>query len=149
MMLFAILFPIHLCWASCARTTDFDTCGTLPLRAYDSSLQHPGLTQMGLTSPDAFQILFGTTSYNGGFVASCERSRAPLWVDRIFNLVLNGYYDDNYFFRVIDSETLHVVQFGTGGNPETSAPYNFAVRPCLFVIFAFNHFSLFASPPFI
>ena len=53
-----------------------------------------------------------------------------MWVDRVYNLALNGYYDDNYFFRVIDSPTLHIVQFGTGGVPATSAPYNFNGSAC-------------------
>jgi cyclophilin family peptidyl-prolyl cis-trans isomerase len=73
---------------------------------------------MNVVAPDNFAILFG--SNYGGFVAHCRRDRAPVWVDRVYNLVLNGYYNDNYFFRVTDK----YIQFGTNGNPVVSNVYN-------------------------
>jgi cyclophilin family peptidyl-prolyl cis-trans isomerase len=86
---------------------------------YSSSLQNPCDEQMSMTAPSSFSILFG--SNYGGFTAHCQRQRAPVWVDRIYNLVLNGYYNDNYFFRVIDD---FIVQFGTNGDPSVSNVYN-------------------------
>jgi cyclophilin family peptidyl-prolyl cis-trans isomerase len=87
---------------------------------YASALQDTCGEQMRLTAPDSFHITFG--SNYGEFVAQCERQRAPVWVDRIYNLVLNGYYNNNYFFRVIED---FVVQFGTNGDPSISNIYNF------------------------
>ena len=106
-----------------------NTCTLYEQNYYAEALKAPHSEQMSTTAPESFAILFGTNFY-GGITATCERSRAPVWVDRIYNLVVNGYYDDNYFFRVIDSDNLHIVQFGTGGNPDTSAPYNFAGSAC-------------------
>ena len=74
---------------------------------------------MTITAPQSFHISF--RSNYGEFTANCERDRAPVWVDRIYNLVLNGYYNNNYFFRVIDE---FIVQFGTNGDPSVSNIYN-------------------------
>ena len=46
---------------------------------------------------------------------------------------MNGYYNDNYFTRVINSTTLKIVQFGTNGNPKYSEKYNLnssSLSPC-------------------
>jgi cyclophilin family peptidyl-prolyl cis-trans isomerase len=77
---------------------------------------------MTIQSPDAFYIVF-RTNY-GTFTANCERNRAPAWVDRVYNLVINGYYNDNYFLRVVNVETLKIIQFGTNGIPAISNVYN-------------------------
>jgi cyclophilin family peptidyl-prolyl cis-trans isomerase len=87
---------------------------------YTASLQDTCGPQMNVIAPDSFHISF--RSNYGDFVAHCDRQRAPVWVDRIYNLVLNGYYNDNYFFRVIDD---FIVQFGTNGDPSVSNIYNF------------------------
>ena len=111
-----------------AMPTAFAACNG---RSYNKALKYPNLSpQMNIQSPQKFDILFSTNLF-GGFSAHCQRNRAPAWADRIFNLALNGYYDSNYFFRVVDSDTLHAVQFGTGGNPDTSAPYNFEGEACM------------------
>jgi len=65
------------------------------------------------------------TNY-GDFVATCERGRAPVWVDRIFNLARLGYYDANYFLRVLNTSRLQIVQFGTAGDPTISNVYNWS-----------------------
>lgn len=94
-------------------------CGQFSKFNYSSALQHPCEKQMNIKAPDDFDIIFGTNY--GDFTAHCRRNRAPVWVDRIYNLALNGYYNDNYFFRVIDD---FVVQFGTNGYPTVSNVYN-------------------------
>lgn len=110
-MLFSLLV------ASFLLTTFANECRQI---SYDSALQSPCQSQMTTTAPERFHISFG--SNYGDFTAHCIRQRAPAWVDRIYNLVLNGYYNSNYFFRVIDD---FVVQFGTNGNPSVSNVYNF------------------------
>lgn len=89
-------------------------------KVYKSALQQPCAAQMIVTAPVSFSISFD--SNYGEFTAHCERQRAPVWVDRIYNLVLNGYYNNNYFFRVLDG---FVAQFGTNGDPSVSNIYNF------------------------
>jgi homoserine O-acetyltransferase len=55
---------------------------------------------------------FETTQ--GDFVVEVERDRAPLGVDRFYNLVRLGYYDDTRFHRVREG---YIVQFGLHGDP--------------------------------
>ena len=57
---------------------------------------------------------------------TCVRDRAPLWGDRVHNLVQNGYYDNSYFPRVLQSKGLSIVQFGTAGDPRISNVYNYS-----------------------
>jgi cyclophilin family peptidyl-prolyl cis-trans isomerase len=87
-----------------------------------AALSDPCSKQMRVTAPPVFDLSFRTNF--GDILANCVRSRAPAWVDRVYNLALNGYYDANYFFRVVDSPTLHIVQFGTNGDPSLSNVYN-------------------------
>jgi cyclophilin family peptidyl-prolyl cis-trans isomerase len=65
-----------------------------------------------------------TMCNSGPFTATCFRELAPVWVDRIYNLAANGYYDENYFLRVVNTSRLKIVQFGTNGDPFNSKVYN-------------------------
>ena len=94
----------------------------MPPQPYNNALRSPCGQQMTQQSPNSFTLSF-PTNY-GTFNAICERNLAPEWVDRIWNLALNGYYNGNYFFRVIDSLSLEIIQFGTNGNPSLSEGYN-------------------------
>lgn len=87
-----------------------------------NNLADPCADAMKVQAPPQFSLTF-PTNYNY-FTATCYRSLAPSWVDRIYNLVLNGYYNDNYFMRVINSTTLKIIQFGTNGDPAISNRYN-------------------------
>ena len=95
------------------------------------ALQDPCSSQMTTRAPDEFQLLW-ETNY-GTITSACVRARAPVWVDRVFNLALNGYYDRNYVFRIIDSPSLSIAQFGTNGRPDLSNVYNYTspiLSPC-------------------
>jgi peptidyl-prolyl cis-trans isomerase A (cyclophilin A) len=94
-------------------------CEHIPVTNYSVALENPCGKQMNVKAPDNFDMIFGTNY--GEFTANCRRDRAPVWMDRIYNLALNGYYNENYFFRVIDD---FVVQFGTNGYPSVSNVYN-------------------------
>ena len=79
---------------------------------------HPGLyapSLMKQSAPAAFSVRFETTK--GELVVHCERDWAPNGVDRFYNLVEAGYFDDAAFYRAIPD---YIVQFGTHGEPEVT-----------------------------
>jgi cyclophilin family peptidyl-prolyl cis-trans isomerase len=67
-------------------------------------------------APDTFKVKFDTTK--GTFSVECHRDWAPNGVDRFYNLVKLGYYEDIAFFRVVKSPKPFMVQFGIHGTPE-------------------------------
>jgi cyclophilin family peptidyl-prolyl cis-trans isomerase len=71
---------------------------------------HPAFKER---APDRFSVHFETTK--GDIVVACHRDWAPVGVDRFFQLVRHGYYDDVCFFRVIEGAW---AQFGIHGDPE-------------------------------
>ena len=72
-------------------------------------------------APATYKARFDTSK--GVFVIDVRREWAPVGADRFYNLVKNGFYDDNRFFRVISG---FMVQFGINGNPQLSAPWRSA-----------------------
>jgi peptidyl-prolyl cis-trans isomerase A (cyclophilin A) len=76
------------------------------------------------TAPATFQVKFETSA--GDFVVEATRAWAPNGVDRFYNLVKNGYYDDVRFFRVIPG---FMAQFGIHGDPAVSAAWREANIP--------------------
>jgi peptidyl-prolyl cis-trans isomerase A (cyclophilin A) len=70
------------------------------------------------TAPATYKVRFDTSK--GVFVVDVQRDFAPNGADRFFNLVKNGFYDDNRFFRVISG---FMVQFGINGDPKISTPW--------------------------
>jgi peptidyl-prolyl cis-trans isomerase A (cyclophilin A) len=69
-------------------------------------------------APATYKARFDTSK--GVFVIDVRREWAPVGADRFYNLVKNGFYDDNRFFRVISG---FMVQFGINGNPQVSTPW--------------------------
>jgi peptidyl-prolyl cis-trans isomerase A (cyclophilin A) len=69
-------------------------------------------------APATYQARFDTSK--GVFVIDVRREWAPVGADRFYNLVKNGFYDENRFFRVISG---FMVQFGINGNPQVSTPW--------------------------
>jgi len=69
-------------------------------------------------APATYKARFDTSK--GVFVIDVRREWAPVGADRFYNLVKNGFYDDNRFFRVISG---FMVQFGINGNPQLSTPW--------------------------
>lgn len=63
-------------------------------------------------APATFKVNFETS--RGPFVVDVHRDWAPLGVDRIYNLVKRGFFDDTRFFRVIPG---FLAQFGVHGDP--------------------------------
>lgn len=63
-------------------------------------------------SPERFRVSIETTS--GRFIVEAHREWAPIGVDRFYNLVRGGFFDDSRFFRV---RAGFIVQFGVPGDP--------------------------------
>lgn len=69
-------------------------------------------------APETFKAQFDTTK--GKIVFDCTRSWAPNGVDRFYNLVKIGFFDDVALFRVAKG---FVVQWGIHGDPKVSAAW--------------------------
>lgn len=71
-----------------------------------------------VTAPAVFRVRLETSK--GPIVIEAHRDWSPNGVDRFFQLVESGYYDEVRFFRVVPG---FVVQFGMHGNPATNAQW--------------------------
>jgi peptidyl-prolyl cis-trans isomerase A (cyclophilin A) len=67
-------------------------------------------------APDTFQAKFETSK--GTFVIQVRRAWAPNGADRFYNLVKNGFYDNNKIYRMIP---YFMVQWGINGDPKINA----------------------------
>ena len=85
---------------------------TLALVAPQSLLLNPDSPAMNAEAPAAFTVRLETTK--GDVVIEIQRAWAPLGVDRFFNLVKAGYYDDMRITRVVQPKW---AQFGINGDP--------------------------------
>ena len=83
------------------------------LQASPSALLNPDSLEMRLQAPPAFQVKLETTK--GDVLIEIRRAWAPKGVDRFFNLVRAGYYDDMRITRVVAPKW---AQFGINGNPK-------------------------------
>ncbi len=72
-----------------------------------SQAQVPKDALLKTKAPESFQVLFTTTK--GYFILEAYRRWSPLGVDRLYQLVLSGFYNNNMIYRV---EPNYVVQFG-------------------------------------
>ncbi len=77
-----------------------------------SPLLAPTPAEVAAPAPDSFRVAFLTT--RGTFLVMAHRDWSPYGVDRFYFLVSHGYYDDTYFFRVVNG---FVAQWGISGNP--------------------------------
>ncbi len=76
-------------------------------------LMDPTSEDMKLEAPSDYTVLFETTA--GNFEIEVQRDWAPRGADRFYNLVKNGYYNEQRFFRVVPG---FVVQWGMSGDPQ-------------------------------
>ena len=85
-------------------------------QSHDPALRDP--SKAGQQAPASFTVAFVTTV--GEFRVDCTRDWAPNGVDRFYNLVRIGFFDDVAFFRVVKQPSPYMVQFGIHGDPEVS-----------------------------
>jgi peptidyl-prolyl cis-trans isomerase A (cyclophilin A) len=72
-------------------------------------------------APASFRARFVTTK--GDFVISATRAWSPLGVDRFYNLVKRGYYDNVAVFRPIKG---FIIQLGVSGSPAVNQKWRTA-----------------------
>jgi peptidyl-prolyl cis-trans isomerase A (cyclophilin A) len=70
------------------------------------------------TAPEVFKVTFDTSK--GPFVVEAHKEWAPLGVQRFYDLVRQGIFNDAYFFRVVPG---FMVQFGIPGDPAVAAKW--------------------------
>lgn len=78
-----------------------------------ASAQEPNISILKRKAPESFQVLFKTTK--GEFILEAYRRWSPIGVDRLYQLVITGYYNSTAFFRV---EPNYLVQFGIADDIE-------------------------------
>lgn len=82
--------------------------------AFAQGLGNPAV--LNAKAPAIYKAKFDTSK--GPFILEIHRDWAPNGADRFYNLVKNGFYDNDRFFRVISG---FMVQFGINGDPRISA----------------------------
>jgi len=85
-----------------------------PLTLPHDLLLKPDAPEFQQKAPDLFLVRLDTTK--GLIVVEMHRAWGPIGVDRFYNLVRAGYYDGNYFSRVMPGWA----QFGINGDPKIS-----------------------------
>jgi cyclophilin family peptidyl-prolyl cis-trans isomerase len=87
-------------------------------------LLNPKAPELNRTAPDLFKVRFETSK--GIMVIEVHRDWSPHGVDRFYNLVLAGYYDEDRFFRVIRGRW---AQFGINGDPRIASTWRTQTIP--------------------
>lgn len=102
-------------------------CLNLALFAAACKGPHPALldpSQANEQAPEQFKVRFDTS--RGPLTVEVVRGWSPQGVDRFYNLVKIGFFEDIAFFRVVES---FVVQFGIHGDPKVAAKWRPASIP--------------------
>ena len=69
-------------------------------------------------TPDSFRVAFTTS--RGTFVVEARRAWAPKGVDRFYQLVGEGFFDENRFYRVLPG---FIAQFGANDDPKRNTQW--------------------------
>jgi peptidyl-prolyl cis-trans isomerase A (cyclophilin A) len=87
-------------------------------KSVEATLENPSPEVLAERAPDTVRVRFETSK--GPFTVEAYRNWSPHGVDRFYQLVRLGYYDDVRFFRVL---TGFMAQFGLHGNPRVWAAW--------------------------
>ena len=82
------------------------------------ALHNPDHPLWKQSAPPGFVVQFETSQ--GSFQVEAKREWAPQGVDRFYNLVRAGFFDDSRFFRILEG---FIAQFGIPGEPSVSAAW--------------------------
>ena len=96
-------------------------CGSDAKPASDVGLPPKSETSQ---APNVFRIKFETS--RGSFVLEAHRAWAPKGVDRLYQLVQSGFFDNTRFFRTVSG---FMVQFGVHGEPGVNAAWETLAIP--------------------
>lgn len=95
------------------------TAPALPATTSESNSKPSSVPRGPDSAPEHFKVKFETSK--GDVVVDVHRHWAGHAADRFYQLVKEGYYDGNRFFRVAANPK--IVQFGLNGDPEITAKY--------------------------
>ena len=103
-----------------------DDAGDAATPTFDAHavLMDPSHAAWSEPAPDVFRVRLETSK--GAFVIEVHRAWAPYGVDRFFNLVRTGFFDDSRFFRV---RAGFIAQFGIPGDPTVTALWKDRTMP--------------------
>jgi peptidyl-prolyl cis-trans isomerase A (cyclophilin A) len=120
MPLALVLAALPLGALACRREPRESPLDARPLISADrlAILLHPNAPFWRQRAPDTVRARFETTK--GAFVLEAYRDWGPHGVDRLYNLVRSGYFDDSRFHRV---NAGYIVQFGIAGDPVVAATW--------------------------
>ncbi len=105
-----MLLRVAVFWSCLVILT---ACGSDSGKVNKEALMEPRSDEMKLEAPEQFSVTFETSA--GIFEITVNRDWAPNGADRFYNLVKNGYYNEQRFFRVVPG---FVVQWGMSGDSE-------------------------------
>lgn len=114
-----ILIATLLCMAALAQTKSGTPAKGSATKAKQTKAKEPVLDLLKPETikgkpPSLFVVRLQTTK--GNIDIRVVRDWAPTGVERFYNLVRAGYYDNNYFFRVLD----FMAQVGISSKPEVN-----------------------------
>jgi peptidyl-prolyl cis-trans isomerase A (cyclophilin A) len=84
----------------------------------------PAPRAAGGAAPDSFRVAF--TTNRGTFVVHAVRAWAPRGVDRFHQLVADGFFDQNRFYRVLPG---FIAQFGANDSPDRNKSWEASPLP--------------------
>jgi len=116
---FLSLILIIVIWAAFAALP-----AQRPAQSTRQFLLQPDSPEMNRRAPDNFQVRLQTTK--GLIFIEVRRAWAPHGVDRFYNLVDRGYYNNSAIFRVIAGKW---AQFGINGDPEIARAWRTQTIP--------------------
>ena len=92
---------------------------TLLVSGHNHAQFIPDQSTLMAHSPKIFHAIFKTTK--GDITLEINREWSPAGADRLYQLLMTGFYNQNAFFRV---QKGYVVQFGIGNEKEVNSFWN-------------------------